>query len=134
MKEPRWIKESVAPAVHRRQLAEHGGLEGVRDGGMLSSALARPKNLFAYSNPKPDLPALAAAYAFGIMKNHPFVDGNKRTAYVICRTFLKLNGTDIEATEVEKYMTFLAVADGSMSEETLADWIRAHAVQVRRQN
>ena len=101
--------------------------------GMLASALARPKNLFAYSNPKPDVAALAAAYAFGIVKNHPFVDGNKRTAYVICRTFLKLNGTDIAATDVEKYMTFVAVADGSLNEEALAEWIRAHLVKARSQ-
>ena len=131
MKEPRWLKDSVALAIHRRQLAEHGGLDGVRDAGMLASALARPKNLFAYSDPKPDVAAMAAAYAFGIVKNHPFVDGNKRTAYVICRTFLKLNGTDIEAAEAEKYVTFIAVADGSMSEEALAKWIRAHAVDTR---
>ena len=134
MKEPSWLKDAVAPAIHRRQLAEHGGLDGVRDAGMLASALARPKNLFAYSNPKPDVAALAAAYAFGIIKNHPFVDGNKRTAYVICRTFLKLNGTDIAATEVEKYMTFVAVADGSLSEEALAEWIRAYLVKARPQN
>ena len=81
--------------------------------------------LFAYTQPKPDLAALAAAYAFGIIKNHPFVDGNKRTAYVLCRTFLKLNGKDIDATEVEKYQTVVAVTDGSLSEEQFAEWIRS---------
>jgi death-on-curing protein len=128
MNEPRWIQEKVVGAIHGRQLAEHGGLDGVRDPGMLSSALARPLNLFAYSNSKPDLPALAAAYAFGIIKNHPFVDGNKRTAYVICRTFLKLNGRDIEATDAEKYQAFIAAAEGTLSEEQLVEWIRAKLV------
>jgi death on curing protein len=108
------------------QLAQHGGLDGLREPGMLSSALARPKNLFAYGSPKPDLAALAASYATGIARNHPFVDGNKRTAYVVCRTFLKLNGTDFVANDDEKYKTFLGLADGSLSEEMLAAWIRLH--------
>jgi death on curing protein len=125
MNEPIWLQDAVVTAIHSRQLAEHGGLDGVRDPGMLSSALARPKNAFAYSGPKPDIPALAAAYAFGIIKNHPFVDGNKRTAYVLCRTFLKINGQDIEATDVDKYQTFLGVADGTVAESQLADWIRS---------
>jgi death-on-curing protein len=125
MKEPRWIEDNVVAAIHSRQLAEHGGLDGVRAPGMLSSALARPKNAFAYSQPKPDIPALAAAYAFGIIKNHPFVDGNKRTAYVLYRTFLILNGHDLEATEVEKYETFLSVANGTLDEQQLAEWIRS---------
>src|SRR3954454_4053276 len=116
MKEPRWLEDAIVAAMHRRQLAEHAGLDGVRDPGMLSSALACPKNAFAYSQPSPDLPTLAAAYAFGIIKNHPFVDGNKRTAYVLCRTFLKINGHDIEANDIEKYQTFLAVADGTIDE------------------
>ena len=84
MPTPVWISEEVVVAIHRRQLAEHGGKEGLRDAGLLSSALARPKNLVAYSNHQPDLAMLAAAYAFGLTKNHPFVDGNKRTAYVVC--------------------------------------------------
>src|SRR3954463_2381895 len=125
MKEPLWLLDAVVAAIHSRQLAEHGGLDGVRDSGMLSSALARPKNAFAYSQPNLDHPALAAAYAFGIVKNHPFVDGNKRTAYVLCRTFLKLNGYDIDATDVEKYQVFLGVADGTIAESQLADWIRS---------
>lgn len=128
MKEPIWLQDAVVAAIHSRQLAEHGGLDGVRDPGMLSSALARPKNAFAYSQPKPDIAALAAAYAFGIAKNHPFVDGNKRTAYVLCRTFLELNDHDIEAADIEKYQTFLAVADGSISEAQLSDWIRSKLV------
>ena len=125
MKEPLWLQDDVVTAIHSRQLAEHGGLDGTRDPGMLSSALARPKNALAYSQPKPDIPALAAAYAFGIAKNHPFVDGNKRTAYVLCRTFLILNGQDINATDVDKYQTFLRVADGTIDESQLADWIRS---------
>ena len=133
MTEPRWPKDSVALAIHRRQLAEHGGLDGVRDPGMLASALARPRNLFAYGNPKPDLAALGASYAFGIIGNHPF-DGNKRTAYVLCRTFLRLNGADIDAPEVEKYLTFLAVADGSLSEDGLVEWLRTHLIEARPQN
>ena len=125
MEEPRWLKENVVAAIHQRQLAEHGGLDGVRDPGMFSSALARPRNTFAYTQPKPDLATLAAAYAFVVIKNHPFIDGNKRTAYVLCRTFLKLNGKDIDATEVEKYQTVVAVADGSLSKEGFAEWIRS---------
>jgi death-on-curing protein len=125
MQEPRWLKEAVVHAIHQRQLDEHGGLAGVRDPGMLSSALARPRNAFAYSEPKPDLAALAAAYAFAIIKNHPFFDGNKRTGYVLCRTFLKINGRDIEAAHEEKYKAVVAVADGSMSEEQFAIWIRS---------
>jgi death on curing protein len=125
MKEPVWLQEAVVTAIHSRQLAEHGGLDGVRDPGMLSSALARPKNAFAYSQSKPDIPALAAAYAVGIIKNHPFVDGNKRTAYVLCRTFLKLNGQDIDATNIDKYQMFLGVADGTIVESQLAEWIRS---------
>jgi death on curing protein len=125
MQEPRWLKENVVAAIHQRQLAEHGGLDGVRDPGLLSSALARPQNAFAYSQPKPDLATLAAAYAFGVIKNHPFVDGNKRTAYVLCRTFLKLNGTDIDATDLEKYQAVVAVADGSFSEAQFAEWLRS---------
>jgi death-on-curing protein len=128
MKEPIWLQDAVVTAIHSRQLAEHGGLDGIRDSGMLSSALARPKNAFAYSQPKPDLPALAAAYAFGIAKNHPFVDGNKRTAYVLCRTFLKINGHDIDTTDLDKYQTFLGVADGTIAESELADWIRSKLV------
>lgn len=128
MQEPKWLKEKVVTAVHSRQLAEHGGMDGVRDAGLLSSALARPRNVFAYTTPKPDLATLAAAYAYGIIKNHPFVDGNKRTGYVLCRTFLKLNGTDIDATDIEKYQVVIAAADGSLSEEQFTSWLREKLV------
>jgi len=126
MAEPVWITEELARAIHSRQLAEHGGIEGVRDAGLLSSALARPRHLLSYSTERVNLPQLAAAYAFGIAKNHPFLDGNKRTAYVVCRTFLKINGNDLIATQEEKYLTFLRLAEGTLSEEELADWVREH--------
>jgi death on curing protein len=128
MSEPRWIQENVARAIHLRQLAEHGGMSGVRDAGLLASALARPRNLFAYVEPKPDIASLAASYAVGVIKNHPFVDGNKRTAYVLCRTFLQLNGHDFVATTAEKYLVFLGAADGTVSEEQLAEWLRSKLV------
>jgi death-on-curing protein len=130
MREPRWIQYRVVLAIHSRQLAEHGGLAGVRDPGLLSSALARPRHAFAYANPKPDMATLAAAYAYGIAQNHPFIDGNKRTAYIVCRAFLKLNGQDIAATDVDKYQTFLGVADGSVSEPPLAQWLRGRFVTI----
>jgi len=127
MDEPVWLREDVVRVIHRRQLAEHGGGDGVRDPGLLDSALARPKNLLAYSA-ESDLAALAAAYAWGLARNHPFVDGNKRTAYVVCRTFLQLNGSDLAASQEEKYLTFLQLAAGQIGEEDLAAWIRAHLV------
>lgn len=126
MPEPVWVRDDIVQAIHWRQLSEHGGEPGIRAEGLLSSALARPKNLFAYAEHEPDLAVLAAAYAFGIAKNHPFVDANKRTAYVVCRTFLKLNDRDVEASREEKYFTFLKLAQGKLSEEELAAWIRDH--------
>lgn len=138
-----WIFDEVVIAIHRRQLAEHGGLEGILDEGLLQSALLRPKNILAYSESSPDMAFLAAAYAYGIVrgcppnsirglvrpvKNHPFVDGNKRTAYVVMRTFLKLNGYDIQASSEEKYQIWLALAASKLSEKELAEWIREHLV------
>jgi death-on-curing protein len=107
MTEWRWVGREVVLAVHDRQLAEHGGLDGVRDAGAIESALARPRNLVAYSDP--DAADLAAAYAFGLAKNHGFADGNKRTAWVVARLFLAE-----------------AVAGGTGSEKELADWFRTH--------
>lgn len=127
--EPVWLRNDVVLAIHRRQLAEHGGSSGIRDEGLLASALAKPKNLLAYADEPPDLAALAASYAFGLVRNHPFVDGNKRTAYVACRTFLLLNGADFEATQEEKYLTFLSLAEGTLSEGALAEWIRNRQVE-----
>jgi death-on-curing protein len=124
MKEIKWLLEETVLAIHKRQIVEHGGSDGVRDFGLLSSALARPQNLLAYSEDTADISALAAAYAFGIAKNHPFIDGNKRTSLVVMRTFLILNGYNIEATQEEKYLTFLTLAEGNLSEEELAEWIK----------
>ncbi|OCY13136.1 MAG: type II toxin-antitoxin system death-on-curing family toxin [Microcystis aeruginosa Ma_MB_F_20061100_S19] len=114
-----WIADGVALAIHHHQIAEHGGLEGIRDEGLLESALSRPQNLLAYSESPPDMASLAAAYAYGIVKNHPFVDGNKRTAYVVTRTFLRLNGYDVQASSQEKYQIWIDLAVGRLSEEQL---------------
>lgn len=119
-----WLLEETIIAIHHRQIAEHGGSEGLRDEGLLSSALARPQNLFAYSKPSPDLAALAAAYAFGIVRNHPFLDGNKRTGLIAARTFLLLNGVDLKASQDEKVLILLQLAEGVLTQEELADWIR----------
>jgi death-on-curing protein len=129
VREPIWVRTDVVLAIHHRQLVEHGGQTGVRDVGLLESALARPRNAWAYAEAKPDLVALAAAYAFGLMKNHAFVDGNKRTALVVCRTFLRLNGLDIDATPEEKYVTFLKLAAGEVREDELVAWLKTHARQ-----
>jgi len=119
-----WLLYETIIAIHHRQIAEHGGTEGLRDEGLLSSALARPQNLFAYGDPSPDLAALAAAYAFGIARDHPFLDGNKRTALIAARTFLLLNGVNLKASQDEKVLIFLQLAEGLLTEEKLADWIR----------
>jgi death-on-curing protein len=119
-----WLLEETIMAIHQRQIAEHGGGEGLRDEGLLSSALAQSQNLFEYGQPRADLAALAAAYAYGLARYHPFVDGNKRTALVAARTFLSLNGDNLEAGQDEKFLTFQRVAEGSLTEEELADWIQ----------
>jgi death on curing protein len=124
-----WLLEETVLAVHSRQISEHGGRLGIRDEGLLLSALARPQNLAAYGDPLPDLAALAASYAYGIARNHPFIDGNKRVALVAARTFLLINGTDLEATQEEKYVTFLRLAEGGLSEKELAEWIRTRIKQ-----
>lgn len=117
-----WVALEVAIAAHAEQLAEHGGGEGVRDPGALESAMARARNLAAYGDP--DAAALAAAYAFGIARNHPFVDGNKRTAAVVSEAFLILNGYALDASDAELVVAFLALAAGELSEEEMADWFR----------
>ena len=117
-----WVTLDVAVAAHAEQLAEHGGGEGVRDQRLLESAMARPQNLAAYG--EPDAAALAAAYAFGIARNHPFVDGNNRTAAVVSETFLILNGHSLAASDAELVVAFLALAAGELSEEELAEWFR----------
>ena len=118
-----WLKIDRVLAIHDRQIAEHGGQAGVRDIGLLESALARPENIHVYE-PEADISRLAAAYAFGIVKNHPFLDGNKRTGYVVMETFLIRNGFRLEAAVVDKYLTILSLAEGSLSEEELTVWLR----------
>ena len=124
MEEPNWINEPFVLAIHERQLAEHGGLDGVRDRGMLQSALAKPRNLLAYGGEEVDLPALAASYAYGIARNHPFLDGNKRSAAVVCEAFLELNGLRLTAANDQMYPQFLALAEGQLTEEALSAWLR----------
>jgi death-on-curing protein len=122
-----WVGKALVLAIHDRQLAEHGGSAGVRDEGLLESALARPQQLHAYGDPEPDIADLAAALAYGLARNHPFVDGNKRTAAVACETFLELNSTTLEAEDAELYPLYLALAEGKLSERDFAAWLRVHA-------
>ena len=129
MIEPIWIRSDVVLAIHKRQIAEHGGAEGTNDLGLLDSVLARPKNLLAYSEEQLDLCSLAAAYGYGIARNHAFVDGNKRVAYVTCMAFLKLNGRSLDVPLEEKYSTFLKLASGEITEKELADWLRSHSAK-----
>jgi death-on-curing protein len=119
-----WINRALALAIHERQLAEHGGSNGVRDEALLESALARPQQVLAYGDPPPDLAALAASLAFGIARNHPFVDGNKRTAHVCYRMFLAINETELAASADDKYIATLSLAEGSLDEAAFADWLR----------
>lgn len=128
--EPEWIELETVYRLHARHLAEHGGASGVRDEGMLLSALGRPQAKWTYEKPAPDLCELAAAYAFGIAKNRPFVDGNKRTAAVVCEVFLILNGLRPKASEDEKYPVYLALASGELHEETFAAWLRENTAPV----
>lgn len=121
--EPVWVREDTALAIHQRQLAEHGGLGGVRDMGLLQSALARPQHMFHY-RPDISLAELAAAYGFGIAKNHAFVDGNKRSALALTDLFLMLNGFEIIASAEENYRAIIALAEGTWGEEAYAAWLR----------
>ena len=128
---PVWISEELVIAVHARQIAEHGGSAGIRDKSLLQSALARPQQLYAYGDPSPDIAALAASLAYGVAKNHPFVDGNKRTAAVLCELFIMVNGMSLEASDQEMLSVFLALAGGSLNEEELANWIRSRLIHLR---
>lgn len=121
-----WLNLRVIKAFHDRQINEHGGLPGLRDEGLLVSALPRPQNTYHYSNPKPDIAELAAAYALGLAKNYPFNDANRRTALIAMRLFLKLNGYDLSAPPEEKYRTIIQVAASEVSEVERAQWIRAN--------
>jgi death-on-curing protein len=123
----RWLHADVLQAVHLEQLAEHGGAPGTRDEGLFESALARPQNLALYG--EPDVFDLAAAYAVGLAKNHPFVDGNKRTAYVAMELFLVLNGAELTADDASATLTMLTVAAGDIDEPTLAQWLREHTAK-----
>jgi len=124
MNPPRWIDKRALLFLHSESLAEHGGPEGIRDEGLLDSALARPQNLLAYD--EPDLAALAAAYGVGIAKNHPFVDGNKRAAFLPVGLFLALNGQRLAATQVEATRAMIAVASSDLDEPAFAQWLREH--------
>jgi death on curing protein len=126
LNEPRWVLKRTVLAIHNLQLAEHGGAVGIREEGLLDSALSKPHHVFAYLEDA-DIFRLAASYAFGIARNHPFTDANKRTALAVSITFLDLNGWDISASKEEVYFTFLHLADGTLSEEELAEWFRSHA-------
>lgn len=121
-----WIPQSIILAVHNEQLAEHGGLIGMRDLGLLESALSRPAHLATYG--QPDVAKLAASYGYGIARNHPFIDGNKRTAFVATLLFLALNHYDFASNDMDKVLTMLKVAAGEISEEAFAEWIRLHLV------
>ena len=126
-REPTWIDRTALLALHDESLAMFGGASGLRDEGLLDPALPRPRQRFAYG--KPDLAELAAAYAYGLAKNHPFVDGNKRTAFIALGLFLALNGARLTATPAEATLTMLAVAAGHLGESRLAEWIRSHSVK-----
>jgi death-on-curing protein len=117
-----WLSAQVLLAAHDEQLAEHGGASGIRDQNLFESALARPQNLAAYE--APDVAALAAAYAFGLTKNHPFIDGNKRIALIALESFLVLNGFELVADDAQCVMAILSLASGELSEAQLAEWIR----------
>ena len=127
-----WIDKKETVTIHAQQLANHGGSNGIRDEGMLESALARPINLLACSEEAPSLARLAAAYGFGIAKNHTFVDGNKRTALVVTFTFLLVNGLRVTAPKEERYFMFYDLAAGKLSEESLAQWLEANSEPISK--
>ncbi len=131
MREPIWVDERLAIAIHARQIAEHGGETGIRDAGLLSSGLARPRNIYAYERDTADLATLAAAYLGGVCRNHPFIDGNKRVAAVVCETFINLNSAALDATDAEFYDLTLSVARGEINDEPVGSWIRERMVHDR---
>jgi death on curing protein len=121
VKEPIWLNREDCLTIHEMMLAQHGGLAGVRDEGLLESALSKPQNLFAYSSPT--LPELAASYAGGIIRNHPFLEGNKRTGFMLAATFLESNGRDFTATEESVVQMTLALASGTLKQAAYAEWL-----------
>ena len=130
MTKPVWIREDVTIAIHERVLADHGGESGIRDRGLLESALARPQQIHAYDDP--DLATLAAAYATGIIRNHPFIDGNKRVGFMVAYVFLSRNGVNLTATEVSATQAVMALAAGQMTEEQFCQWLRDNTERARR--
>ncbi len=124
MSDPLWLELDEVIASHIALLAAHGGAAGTRDEGLLAAAIARPQQVYAYDDPKPDLCALAAAYTTGIVRNHPFVDGNKRTGFLSAYTFLAANGLELTASEVEAASMVIALAASEMDEKTFAQWFR----------
>jgi death on curing protein len=122
--EPHWLNRAIVEAAHDDQVREHGGLLGIHDSALLESALARHRHRWSF-DPECDLPSLAAAYGFGLTKNHAFLDGNKRVGFVVANMFLIVNGFEIEAPEPEVVAVMIGVADGSLSEKSFADWIRS---------
>ncbi len=125
-----WIDAAVVHAIHEEQLAAHGGSAGLRDEGLLESALARPHHLASYG--EPDVAAYAAAYGYGLSRNHPFIDGNKRTAFVVVELFLFMNAYLLEAADADCVLTMLRVAEGSISEENFAAWIRQNSKRSKK--
>ena len=128
-----WIEKQLVLAIHDRQLAQHGGSSGVRDDHLLESALARPQQLYAYGDPLPDLADLAATLAYGLARNHPFVDGNKRTAAVVCETFIELNDGRLVVEDIDLFPRYLALAEGKLTVEEFAAWLRSR-IQVSPKN
>jgi death-on-curing protein len=126
MNEPLWLDRRIVLLLHSESLAEHGGTPGIRDEGLLDSALARPRNKFAYDTAA-DIAQLAAAYGFGLAKNHTFVDGNKRIAFVATALFLRLNGHRLVSKRADEILTMLSVAASELSEDEFAAWIRSHS-------
>ena len=127
-----WISRPLALGIHDRQLAEHGGGSGVRDEGLLESALPPPQQLHYYRDPPPDLADLAASLAFGLTRNHPFVDGNKRTAAVACEVLIMLNSAELDAEDHELYPLYLGLAEGSLDEAEFAEWLRPRIMATRQ--
>jgi death on curing protein len=130
VRKPVWVRKEVVIASHEEMLVQHGGSAGIRDEGLLDSALNRPQQLFAYG--KPTLFDLAAAYSFGIAKNHPFIDGNKRSAFLTAYIFLALNGLELSASETDATLQMLALASGELSEKNYAAWLKEHSVPIKR--
>ncbi|MHB1136615.1 MAG: type II toxin-antitoxin system death-on-curing family toxin [Coriobacteriia bacterium] len=128
--EPRWVTRVVVDAIQTDMLLTHGGMPGLRNENLLESALARPRQMLAYT-PEADLAALAAAYGYGLARNHAYNDGNKRVAFVVMAVFLGLNGREFTASEADVVTTIVALASGKLDEETLADWIRLHTAERR---